>query len=208
MGEHLTVVMHDSSTSLRLSNPLMSLAWAVCDPTSRPYVAGWSGRRELHVLSGAALRQRAQRVPGSFETLARTPASLYVRRVILDCNRDVANSRIPTRGVIDLRWSWLLDGASRWLSGESVYTRALIGRRIREGSRPQFPPSARDAPLLGASLIDMLAKQRGEDAVAELAGRLHPHGPRAALSKAFSGRSLATVETDWRFELRRLADGG
>jgi hypothetical protein len=65
----------------------------------------------------------------------------------------------------------------------------------------------RDAPLLAAPLIDMLATLHGNEAVAALAGRLHPSGAHAALTRAFSGRSLMAVEGDWRAELRRLAEG-
>jgi len=83
----------------------------------------------------------------------------------------------------------------------------VVAHRMRHDSRPRFPPTIRNAPLLAPSLIDLLARERGETAVTQLTARLHPHGPRAALMKAFGGRTLANVESDWRSELRRLADG-
>ncbi len=43
--------------------------------------------------------------------------------------------------------------------------------------------------------------ERGEEAVAELARRLHPQGPRAALARAFGARSLAETERTWRAHL-------
>lgn len=202
----LTVVLHPSATSLGLSNPLMPAIWRSAAPSSRPYVTGWVGARELHVLSPAALRARASGTTGSFEMLALTPASLYARRVILECNPDIRRARSAHRGLIALRWAWLLEGASRWLSGESRYARAVVGRHVRQGRRPRFPPSPRDAPLLGATLVELLAGQRGEAAVARLSGRLHPQGGRGALARAFEGRSLAAVEDDWRASLRRLAE--
>lgn len=205
--ENLTVVLHDNPASLGLSNPLMGLLWSSTEQSSRRYVTGWVGARELHVLSPKALRERASGIAGSYEMLALAPASLYARRVILACNHDAQHARLPGRGVFDLRWAWLLDGASRWLSGESGYSRAVIGFRMRHGSRPRFPPSLRDAPLLAPSVIDLLVRERGESAVAQLTSRLHPHGSRGALAKAFSGRSPASVESDWRSDLRRLSEG-
>jgi hypothetical protein len=207
-AEHLTVVLHDSPTSLALSNPLMPVAWAASGSFARRYVTGWVGRRELHVLSPAALRSRASGLSGSFEMLALTPASLYVRRVIIGCNHDIEHSRVPARGILDLRWAWLLDGASRWFSGESGHGRAIVRQRLRENPRPRFPPTVRDSPVIAPTLMDVLARERGEGAVAQLAGRLHPHGPRPALAKAFSGMSISGVESEWRSDLRKLADSG
>ena len=77
-------------------------------------------------------------------------------------------------------------------------------RRLREGGRPAFPPSVRDAPLLGGTVLDLLAAEQGDQAVARLATRLHPQGPRAGLEQAF-GRRLVHTEGDWRSHLARVA---
>ena len=104
----------------------------------------------------------------------------------------------------ELRWAWLIEGAGRWYSGQSEHARTAIVRRLREGPRPAFPPSIRDAPVLGATVLDLLAAQRGERAVARLATRLHPQGPKAGLEAAF-GRRLVHAEGDWRSHLSRIA---
>jgi hypothetical protein len=75
---------------------------------------------------------------------------------------------------------------------------------MREPSRPSFPPSVRDATLLGGTVIDLLVARKGEIAAAQLAARLHPQGARAALAKAFDRRSLDAVEFDWRAHLEKL----
>jgi hypothetical protein len=62
----------------------------------------------------------------------------------------------------------------------------------------------RDAPLLGGTVIDLLVREHGEGAAAEMASRLHPHGPRGALRDAFGGRSPARIEEAWRRHLTRL----
>ncbi|MFZ0975107.1 MAG: hypothetical protein WAN22_22970, partial [Solirubrobacteraceae bacterium] len=46
----ITVVFHSGVTSLSVACPMVPLAWAAAAPAARRYVAGWSGRDELHVL--------------------------------------------------------------------------------------------------------------------------------------------------------------
>ena len=103
------------------------------------------------MLSPHALSERASGVSGSFEMLALAPASLYARRVIIESNRELRSARALSRGWQELRWAWLVDGAARWFSGESGYSRSVLGRYLRAGHRPHFPPRAHDAPLLGAT---------------------------------------------------------
>ena len=200
----MTVVLHRSTLSLSLARPVVPVAWLASAPAARRYVAGWAGREELHMLEPAALAERASGVPGSVDMLELTAPALYARRVIDASNADLARRR-PRRMSQELRWAWLLEGAARWFSGQVDHARPAIARRLREGGRPAFPPGVRDALLLGGTVIDLLAREEGERAAAELACRLHPHGPRAALSRAFGGRSLGRTEEAWRLHLRRLA---
>jgi hypothetical protein len=201
----ITIVLHRGVVSLALTNPLLPLAWLTTAPAARRYLAGWAGASELHVLSPAALAKRASNVSGSREMLERTPAALYARRVITENNHDLPASLSPARVRMELRWAWLLEGSARWFAGQIEYARPAIARRLREGKRPSFPPGVRDAPLLGATVIDLLVREEGELAAAQFACRMHPQGPRAALSKAFGGRSLAHTEGTWRSHLARLA---
>ncbi len=204
----ITVVLHDSPQALVLSNPLMPLIWCLTSQRARRYVTGWAGRDELHVLSPRALRDRASNTAGSFEMLALAPASLYAKRVVVGANRELQSARLPARSWAELRWAWLVEGASRWLSGESGHARAVVGQYVRSGRRPHFPPGPRDAPLLAAPLIELLAEQEGERGVARLVGRLHTGGADAALLHAFPGQGLASIESEWRSRLRRLGEGG
>jgi hypothetical protein len=201
----ITVVIHGSPASLSASNPLFPLSRAMTAPAARRYVAGWAGRGELHVLGARALAARAANVTGSREMLSLTASALYARRVILENNHDLVRARAPARLRAELRWAWLLEGSARWFAGQTAHARPAIARRLREGRRPSFPPGYRDATLLGGTLIDLLAREEGEQAAATLATRLHPQGPRAALSKAFRGRALVHTEGAWRSHLARLA---
>ena len=130
-----------------------------------------------------------------------TAAALYARGVVVANNPDVPRRPAARRASVELRWAWLCEGAARWFAGQSEFARPAIARRLREGRPPSFPPGVRDAPLLGATVIDLLVLEEGEDAAAELARRLHPQGARAALSRAFRGRPFAQIERAWRAHL-------
>jgi hypothetical protein len=201
----LTVVLHHSTASLTMSNPTLPLVWFTTAPAARRYVAGWVGRQELHVLAPDVLERRASNVPGSREMLELSAAALYARRVIRENNRELSRAGPGIRLLLELRWAWMLEGAARWFSGQTEHARPAIARRLREGRPPSFPPGVRDAALLGGTVIDLLAREEGERAAAQFASRLNSKGPRAALSKAFGGRSLAHTEGAWRSHLSRIA---
>ncbi len=202
--EGISVVFHPSVVSLSIARPLMPAVWLAASPAGRRYVAGWAGPHELHVLLPGALEARASAVPGSREMLARAVPALYARRVIVENNRDLPRRLSPRRFRSELRWAWLLEGAARWFGGQTAHARPAIARRLRDGRRPAFPPGVRDAPLLGGTVIDLLVREHGEQAAADTACRLHPHGPRGALRAAFGGRSAARTEEAWRAHLTRL----
>src|SRR5438477_8289898 len=65
----LTVVLHGSTLSLSMANPMLPLMWLSTAPAARRYVAGWSAGQELHVLAAGTLEARASNVPGSREML-------------------------------------------------------------------------------------------------------------------------------------------
>jgi hypothetical protein len=201
----LTVVLHRGALSLSLAKPVVPVAWLATAPAARRYFAGWAGRDELHTLEPTALDRRASAVPGSREMLALTAPALYARRVIAASNPDLAQGGTPRRARQEVRWAWLLEGAARWFAGQTEHARPAIARRLHEGSKPRFPPGVRDALLLGGTVIDLVARERGEGAAAELASRLHPQGARPALSLAFDRRPLHRTEEAWRAHLRALA---
>ncbi len=205
LPDEVTVVLHEGPAGLVFTNPLLPAAWLGTAPAARRYVVGWDGRREIHMLAPRLLRARASNVPGSREMLDASAACLYARRVILTSNRDLARVMPPLRMRRELRWAWLLEGAARWFGGQTFYARPAIARRLREGGRPRFPPGARDATLLGGTVIDLLVREQGERAAAQFACRLPASGPRAALAGAFGGRSLERTEDAWRSHLARMA---
>jgi len=72
---------------------------------------------------------------------------------------------------------------------------------MRQGKPPSFPPSARDAIILGGSLFDLLERERGPDACAVLVSRLRREGAKHAIELSFDGR-FRDVEREWRRYLR------
>lgn len=204
----VTVVIHRSAASLALANPMLPVLRLATAPAARRYIAGWAAGSELHVLAPAVAVERASNAPGSREMLLLTAAALYARGVVVHNNHELSRARPPLRQTLELRWAWLVEGAARWFAGQVEHSRPAITRRLREGPRPAFPPSLRDATLLGGTVIDLLAREEGERAAAEFVTTLHPQGSRAALSKAFHGRPFVQTEQAWRSHLARIAGGG
>ena len=100
------------------------------------------------------------------------------------------------------RLAWVAEGAAQYFSGQLPHLRAAIGRRLR-GSTPSFPPPHRDAALLGGSLFDLLARERGVDACVALATDVELDGGRS-LESAFQ-MPLAELRERWRSHLDELA---
>ena len=201
----LTVVVHDSSLALSLAQPYLPLARMVTAPAGRRYLAGWFGASELHVLAPRLLAARASGVLGSRELLALTPTAVYASVVVGANNPELPPPFTVASFMRYLRWAWLAQGAAQYFAGQVEHLRPAIARRLREGGAPDFPPGVRDAALLGGTVFDLLARQEGDAAAAALAGRLHPQGARAALTKAFGQRSITHTASTWRTHLARLA---
>jgi hypothetical protein len=194
----VAVVLHGSAAQLHAARPLLPLVVRATAPAMRRYVVGQAGGDTIHVLAPRTLRQRASNVEGSRDLLRLSPAALYARLVVGE-----ANPRL--RGVRALRRAWLAEGAAEWLSGRVRYARPAIGRRLREGPPPAFPPAPRDALLLGGTLVDLLAREEGADAVMALVRTAGRRGVRDELRDAFHQRALHHTEGTWRAHLARTA---
>lgn len=204
LPDEVTVVVHASAGELMLGQPAVALMRAATAPASRRYLVGWVARERIDVLSPAALKARASGVEGSREMLRLAPAALYAQLAVA---ANVAAwpppYRLP-RTVRAMRWAWLVLGGASWLAGQTVHARAPIARRLREGRRPAFPPALGDAALLGGTVLDLLALERGQRAAVALACA-HPGDAdgRQTIAAAF-GRDAADVERLWRTHLDRV----
>jgi hypothetical protein len=193
----VSVVMHAHPAALALAHPWLPLARVMTAPAGRRYMAGWFSSGEIHVLSPAALAARASRVEGSREALLLAPLHEYAHLVVAANNR-LFPPPFTTRSFSRyIRWAWLCEGAAVHFSGQLRHLRAAIARRLREGGRPAFPPDARDAMLLGGTVLGLLERSAGSNACVDLVTRLDPAGAVAAIERAFE-RPLPDVEREWR----------
>ena len=202
----VAVIIHPRWLELALGQPWLPAAWLAAAPASRRYLTGWFATGQIHVLSPAALDRRASALPESREAARLAPLHEYAHLVVGANNRQLPPPFSPRTFRRYLRWAWLCEGAAAYLSGQSEFLRPAIGRRLREGPPPSMPPSARDAQLLGGSVLAMLADEAGGAAAIRLATQLDPAGPPAAIERAFE-RPLAEVQRDWRSYLTGLAHG-
>jgi hypothetical protein len=198
----IAVVVHPGPLALGLAHPWLPLARMAAAPAARRYMAGWFSRREIHVLAPSALEERASAVPGSSEALQLAPQHEYVHVVLGANNPALPPPFTPAAFARYLRWAWLCEGAATHLAGQTEHLRPAIARRMREGGRPDFPPTARDAVLLGGTVFAMLEDEQDIDACVQLAARPPDAGGEAAIQRAF-GRPASEVEAGWR---RRLDD--
>lgn len=206
LPEDVSAVIHPGSWQLALAHPWLPLARLAAAPASRRYFAGWFSLGEIHVLAPAALERLASRAPGSREALALAPLHEYAHLVVAANNPELP----PPFGLRGfpryLRRAWLVEGAATWFSGQVPHLRPAVTRRLREGGRPAFPPSARDALVLGGTVYALLHRAAGPEACVALATRLDARGARGAIERAFELPFLE-VEAAWRDHLGAFAAG-
>jgi hypothetical protein len=199
--EEVTVVMHATTLALSLAAPPLTLAWLACRSPARRYLAGWCSARTLHLLAPRALERRASAVPDSRDMLMMTPAALYAQLLIAANNRSMPPPLRPHHA----RWAWLIWGAAAHFSGQTVFARPAVARRLRDDPQPRFPPVLRDAALLGGTVFDLLERERGAAAAVKLAFARPEGSPGRVLERAFAGRELLHSQGVWRAHLAWLA---
>jgi hypothetical protein len=199
----ISIVMHPSALELSLAQPWMPLARRATAPAARRYVTGWFNTGEIHVLAPRALAKRASPLPESIEALRLGPMHEYVHLVVGANNPQLPPPFNPRSFARYLRWAWLAEGAATHFSGQAPLLRPAIVRRMHEGRPPSFPPSARDAQLLGGTIFGLVEEAHGPTAAVELVTRLDAGGARATIERVFA-RSPREVEPDWRDYLRSL----
>lgn len=205
--DELTVVIHGTVAQLDAAEPWLPLQRRLTSAAGRRYLVGWAGERELHVLAPRLLAQRASNVEGSLELLMLAPAALLSKRYVAANHRGMPPPFGPRSFARWMRWAWLLEGAASYFSGQTQHLRPAVGRRLREGGTPSFPPGRRDATLLGGTVYDLLAREEGDGACVALACGPHRDGIAGALRSAFGGRAIRHTEAAWRSHLARMAEG-
>jgi hypothetical protein len=202
----ITAILHPSTGWLAGAHPFLPAVRLAAAPAGRRYLAGWATRTELHTLTDAALERRAAG-RDSLRALLGTSERLYAQLVIAANNDKVPPPWGPRTFMRYLRWAWLIEGGSQYYAGHGPSFRPAMLRRLTEGPRPSFPPSARDAIILGGSVFDLLDHTVGRHACDLLVARLPKSGPETALENAF-GSAVGEIEPAWRNHVETLAGSG
>src|SRR3954454_2909866 len=199
----VTVVIHTNPALLSMAHPFLPAARWSAAAAGRRYLAGWAMATELHVLNDLHIERRAAG-EDSREALRGTAERLYAQLVVAANNSALPPSWTPRRFVRYLRWAWLVEGGAQYFARQVGLYRAAVIRRLREGPRPAFPPSRRDAVILGGTLFDLLEQEAGPEACRALVTHLRSDGARFQLAEAFDARPRE-VESAWRDYLREIA---
>jgi hypothetical protein len=198
----VTVIVHPTPAWLAAAHPFLPAARLAAAPAGRRYLAGWAMASEVHVLNDDHAERRAAGEE-SLAALRGTAERLYVQ-IVLGQNND----RLPPpwglrRFARYLRWAWLIEGGAQYFAGQTPLFRPAVNRRMREGGAPSFPPSPRDAMILGGTVFDLVERTRGAAACELLVSRLHREGARGNIELAFDA-SMREIEREWRRHLRDL----
>ena len=195
----ITVVVHPTQAWLAAAHPFLPAARLAAAPAGRRYLAGWAMAGELHVLNDEAADRRAAGAQ-SLRALQGTAERLYAQLVLAANNDRLPPPWDPRRFSRYLRWAWLIEGGAQYFAGQVAMFRPAAIRRLREGRKPKFPPSRRDAIILGGTVFDLLEREVGAHACELLVSRLRRGGARRSLELAFDAE-LPAIEKRWRRHL-------
>jgi hypothetical protein len=198
----VTVILHDNPAWLSAAHPLLPAVRWCAAPAARRYLAGWPMYGEIHTLNDTWMDRRSAG-EDSLRALRGTAERMYFQIVLAANNPKLPPMWTPRRFLAYLRWAWMIEGAAQYFSGQTSLFRAAVITRLREGERPQFPPSRRDALILGGTVFDLLDRHVGPDACALMVSRLHREGPQGNLELAFDAR-MREIERAWREQLDEM----
>lgn len=195
----ITVVVHPTQGWLAAAHPFLPAARLAAAPAGRRYLAGWAMTSELHVLNDDAADRRAAGAE-SLRALQGTAERLYAQLVLAANNKRLPPPWDPRRFYRYLRWAWLIEGGAQYFAGQVGMFRPAAIRRLREGRKPKFPPSARDAIILGGTVFDLLEREVGAHACELLVSRLRRGGAKKGLELTFDAE-VSVIEKRWRRHL-------
>jgi hypothetical protein len=200
----VTVVIHPSSGWLSAAHPFLPAARLAAAPAVRRYLAGWVMTDELHVLNDSALERRAAGEE-SLRALRGIAGRLYAQLTLAAHNDQIPPPWGPGAFRRYLKWAWLIEGGAQYFAGQVSLFRPAVSRRLSESAEPAFPPSARDAIVLGGTVFDLLDREIGRHACELLVSRIRKDGARPALEVAF-GVDIEAIEAAWRQHLLALVE--
>ena len=187
----ITVIIHPSPGWLAAAHPFLPGARLAAAPAGRRYLAGWAMASELHILNDEYTDRRAAG-EDSLAALRGTAERLYAQ-IVLAANNDRPAAALGPAQVRPLRALGVADRGRRPVLRRPDLALPRRGQHPHApGQPPSFPPSARDAIILGGTVFDLLESERGRDACAVLVSRLRREGAdardRARLRRALPRR--------------------
>ena len=157
---NVTIILHDNPAWLSAAHPLLpAVRWSAA-PAARRYLAGWPMAGEIHTLNDSWMERRSAG-EDSLRALRGTAERMYCQIVLAANNPALPPMWTPRRFLAYLRWAWLAEGAAQYFAGQVGLYRAAVITRLREGDRPAFPPTRRDALILGGTVFDLLERHAG-----------------------------------------------
>ncbi|MDO9352354.1 MAG: hypothetical protein Q7T55_01575 [Solirubrobacteraceae bacterium] len=197
---HPTIVVHPTSFSLGLAQPAYVWAQSLTESHGRRYLASWSSGSTLHLISPPRLLRGTGTHISMRDALERAPACGLAHLALGHLNPGLTLQRALRRR----QWLWLAWGAGQALVGQVPMLASTIAVRRRERRALTIPPPARDAVVLGGSLVELVLRERGLTGLVALLRDPLPPSPGAWVNRALSGLGPTERDVRWRMLLDEL----
>ena len=197
---HPTIVVHPTAVSLGLAQPAFLFAQSLTESGGRRYLASWSSGATLHLIAPPRLLRGTAGHISMREALERAPACGLAHLALGHLNPGLSLHRALRRR----QWLWLAWGAGQTLVGQVPMLASTIAVRRRERRALTLPPPARDAVVLGGSLVELVLRERGLTGLVALLRDPLPPSPEAWIGRALSGLGPTERDVRWRMLLDEL----
>jgi hypothetical protein len=200
LPDHPTIVVHPTAFSLGLAQPAFLFAQTLTESNGRRYLASWSSGSTLHLIAPTRLARGSEGHISMREALERAPACGLAHMALAHANPGLSLQRTLRKR----DWLWLAWGAGQSLVGQVPMLASSIAVRRRERRSLAIPPPARDAVVLGGSLVELVLRERGLTGLVALLRDPLPPSPQAWINRALSGLGPTERDVRWRMLLDEL----
>ncbi|MDQ8047042.1 MAG: hypothetical protein REI11_20720, partial [Patulibacter sp.] len=200
LPQHPTIVVHPTAFSLGLAQPAFIAAQSMTESNGRRYLASWASGSTLHLIAPSRLSRGTEGHISMREALDRAPACGLAHLALGHANPGLSLQRALRRR----QWFWLAWGAGQTLVGQVPMLASSIAVRRRERRALTITPAARDAVVLGGSLVELVLRERGLTGLVALLRDPLPPSPQAWVNRALSRLGSTERDVRWRMLLDEL----